>query len=220
MNTIHIQSYHFLGIKTRTKQGIEEKKMPNKGKTRFEEKEVFPGEKLAVIEEFNQGRGTYQNNGKVISEELGKTLHDLDDRAIKVDKSTPVLILPEDGMDVFAEVGSVARRDARVDIFRMDGKPIHPTTSGVIHISDMSRDYIKNIDSAVRNGDIIKAKLVNSKNNLNQLSLAGPEYGVVYSFCSRCGEVLNFTQGKLTCPTCTRVERRKVARTYGKEDLT
>ena len=194
--------------------------MPNKGKTRFEEKEVFPGEKLAVIEEFNQGKGTYQNNGEVISEELGKTLHDLEGRAIKVDKSTPVLTLPKNGMEVFAEVGSVARRDARVDIFRMDGNPIHPTTGGVIHISDMSRNYIKNIDSAVRNGDIIKAKLVNSKNNLNQLSLAGPEYGVVYAFCSRCGEVLDYSQGKLTCPSCTRIERRKVARSYGREDLT
>jgi exosome complex component CSL4 len=194
--------------------------MPKKGEKRFKEREVFPGEKLAVIEEYNQGKGTYQNNGRIFSEELGKTLHDINDRAVIVEKNTPELTLTEEGMVVFAEVGSVARRDARVDIFMMDGQKIHPTYSGVVHISDISRDYIKNIDSAIRNGDIIKAKIVNTKNNLNQLSLAGPEFGVVYAYCSRCGELLEYSQGKLNCPTCTRVERRKTARSYGKEDLT
>ena len=194
--------------------------MPKKGEKKFEEREVFPGEKLAVIEEYNQGKGTYQYNGRIFSEELGKTLQNVNDRAVTVEKSTPELALPVEGTVVFAEVGSVARRDARVDIFMMDGQRIHPTYSGVVHISDMSRDYIKNIDSAIRNGDIIKAKLVNTKNNLNQLSLAGPEFGVVYAYCSRCGELLEYSQGKLNCPTCTRVERRKVARSYGREDLT
>jgi exosome complex component CSL4 len=182
-------------------------------------KEVFPGEKLAVIEEYNEGEGTYNLDGEVRSAEIGVTQHDEASRSIAIDKKTPEIIVPEAQMEAVAEVGSVARRDARVDIFILDGRPVHPTYSGVIHISDISREYTKNIDMALRNGDIVKGKIVNVKNRLNQISLADPEYGVIYAYCTRCGGLLESDRGKLTCPDCGRVERRKTARGYGKEEL-
>ncbi len=183
------------------------------------EKEVFPGEKLAVIEEYNDGSGTYQEEGEIRSTAIGKTELDTERRALYVKKATPEIIVPENRMDVIAEVGSVARKDARIDIFMLDGKHIHPTYSGVIHISDISREYVKSIDSALRNGDIVKGKIVNVVNRLNQTSLEGPEYGVIYAYCSRCGGLLELKQGKLTCPDCGRTERRKTAKSYGTEKL-
>jgi exosome complex component CSL4 len=72
---------------------------------------------------------------------------------------------------------------------------------------------------ALRNGDTVKGRIVNVKNRLNQMSLAGNEYGVVYAFCSRCGGLLENKGGRLTCPDCGRVERRKTARSYGREEL-
>lgn len=188
-------------------------------KHEIEEKEVFPGERLAVIEEYNEGEGTYQSDGEVRSAEIGVTRHDEATRSVTVEKKTPEIIVPEEGMVAVAEVGSVARRDARVNIFMLNGRHIHPTYSGVIHISDISRDYTKNIDMALRNGDTVKGRIVNVKNRLNQMSLADPEYGVVYAYCSRCGGLLELDRGRLTCPDCGRVERRKTARSYGKEAL-
>lgn len=188
-------------------------------KHKIEEKEVFPGERLAVIEEYNEGEGTYQNDGEVRSAEIGVTRHDGATRSVAVEKKTPEIIVPREGMIAVAAVGSVARRDARVDIFMLDGRHIHPTYSGVIHISDISRDYTKNIDMALRNGDTVKGRIVNVKNRLNQMSLADPDYGVVYAYCSRCGGLLESDRGRLTCPDCGRVERRKTARSYGKEEL-
>jgi len=183
------------------------------------EKDVFPGEKLAVIEEYNDGPGTYQEEGEVRSTQMGKSKLNSERRAVYIKSKTREIIVPEKGMDVIAEVGSVARKDARIDIFMLDGKLIHPSIGGVIHISDISRDYIKNIDSALKNGDVVKGKLVNVVNRLNQTSLGGPEYGVVYAYCSRCGGLLEQNQGKLICPDCGRVERRKTAKSYGKEKL-
>jgi exosome complex component CSL4 len=184
-----------------------------------EEREVFPGDRLAVIEEYSEGGGTYQRDGDVRSAEIGVTRHDGATRSVAVEKKTPEIIVPKEGMVAVAEVGSVARRDARVDIFMLDGKLIHPTYSGVIHISDISRDYTKNIDMALRNGDVVKGRIVNVKNRLNQMSLARPEYGVIYAYCSRCGGLLENNRGRLTCPDCGRVERRKTARSYGREEL-
>jgi exosome complex component CSL4 len=184
-----------------------------------EGKEVFPGDKLAVVEEYGDGKGTYQLDGDVRSSEIGVTEIDAVTRSMLVKKRTHEILVPLEGMDVVAEVGSVARKDARVDIFMLDGKHVHPTYSGVIHISDISTDYVKNIDMALRSGDTVKGKLVNTKNRLNQITLAGPEYGVIYAYCSRCGGLLVRDGGKLTCPDCGRVERRKTARDYGKEEL-
>jgi exosome complex component CSL4 len=188
-------------------------------KPKIIEKEVFPGERLAVIEEYNQGEGTYQRDGEVRSAEIGVTRHNEATRSITIEKRTPEIIVPMEGMVAVAEVGSVARRDARVDIFMLDGRHIHPTYSGVIHISDVSRDYTKNIDMALRNGDTVKGRIVNVRNRLNQMSLADPDYGVIYAYCSRCGGLLELDRGRLTCPDCGRVERRKTARSYGKEEL-
>ena len=188
-------------------------------KPKIEEREVFPGDRLAVIEEYGEGEGTYQSEGDVRSAEIGVTRHNVATRSVAVEKKTPEILVPEEGMVAVAEVGSVARRDARVDIFMLDGRRLHPTYSGVIHISDISQDYTKNIDMALRNGDIVKGRIVNVKNRLNQMSLASPEYGVIYAYCSRCGGLLELDRGRLTCPDCGRVERRKTARSYGKEEL-
>ena len=188
-------------------------------KQRLEGREVFPGERLAVIEEYGDGEGTYEMDGDVRSAEIGVTRRSNASRSVEVKKKTPEIIVPEEGMVAVAEVGSVARRDARVDIFMLDGRLIHPTYSGVVHISDISREYTKNIDLALRSGDIVKGRIVNVKNRLNQMSLAGNDYGVVYAFCSRCGGLLENDRGRLTCPDCGRVERRKTARSYGKEEL-
>jgi exosome complex RNA-binding protein Csl4 len=46
------------------------------------EKNVFPGEKLAVIEEFNEGPGTYQEEGEIRSTEIGISKLDTDRRAL------------------------------------------------------------------------------------------------------------------------------------------
>ena len=182
-------------------------------------KNVFPGEELAVIEEYNKGEGSYQDNGLVRSEELGETRINKEKRALEVKKATKKLNLPVEGSIVIAEAGSVTRRDARVDIFRINGKKIEPTYTGLIHVNDVAREFDRDLEQGLRTGDIVRAVIANTKNRIIQLSLAAPEYGVVYAYCSRCGGILEMDKGKLTCPKCKRVERRQYAKSYGKEDI-
>jgi exosome complex component CSL4 len=188
-------------------------------KIRQRDRKVLPGEELGVIEEFVEGEGVYQDEGILRSEELGRAQFKIREHLVNIEKITPKVVIPEEGDNVIAEVGSVARNDARVDIFMVNGKMIHPSFGGVIHISDISKSYVKNIDRAMRSGDIIKAKVVNTKNRLNQLSMEGGEFGVIYAYCSRCGTLLEANKGRLNCPNCGRNERRQTAEGYGKEEL-
>jgi len=191
--------------------------MPKKA---MKEKAVLPGDKLSVIEVLQNGPGAYQHEGDIRSEELGNAHFDLKKRMVEVRKRTPELTLPREGLDVIAEVGSVMRRDARVDIFIIDGEAIASPYTGEIHISGVERQYAKDMTMAMRNGDTIKAKIINTKNRMIQLSVQGPEYGVIYAYCTRCGTLLELQGGRLQCSKCDRSERRKFASTYGKEDLT
>lgn len=191
--------------------------MPKKS---MKEKAVLPGDKLSVIEVLQNGPGAYQHEGDIRSEELGNAHFDLKKRMVEVRKRTPELTLPREGLDVIAEVGSVMRRDARVDIFIIDGEAIASPYTGEIHISGVERQYAKDMTMAMRNGDTIKAKIINTKNRMIQLSVQGPEYGVIYAYCTRCGTLLELQGGRLQCSKCDRSERRKFASTYGKEDLT
>ncbi len=186
---------------------------------KMKDKDVFPGEKLAVIEVLQSGPGAYQMDGDVRSEELGRAHYDFKDRRVKVDKKTRDLVLPLEGLDVMAEVGSVMRRDARVDIFRIDGKAVTKSWTGQIHINSVEREFSRDMAMAMKNSDIVKARIVNTKNKMIQLSVRGPEYGVVYGYCTRCGTLLELQQGRLGCSKCERGERRKIASTYGKEEL-
>jgi exosome complex component CSL4 len=188
-------------------------------KETLKDRDVYPGEKLAVIEVLQDGPGAYQQDGDVRSAELGKAHFHLDKRRVDVEKKTKELVLPIEGLEVMAEAGSVMRRDARVDIFIVDGKLIHEPYAGVIHISDVDREYVKDMGMAMRNGDIVKARIINTKNRMVQLSVMGPDYGVVYAYCSRCGALLEQRRNRLNCPKCDRIERRKIAKTYGREEL-
>jgi exosome complex component CSL4 len=188
-------------------------------KKKLNDRDVYPGDKLAVIEVLHDGSGTYQMDGDVRSAELGRAHFDLEKRQVGVEKRTKELVLPAEGLEVIAEAGSVMRRDARVDIFIIDGNRVHKPYTGVIHVGDVTRDYVKDMGMAMRNGDIVKAKIINTKNRIIQLSIRSPEYGVVYAYCSRCGTVLEQQGNRLHCPKCDRVERRKTARTYGTEEL-
>lgn len=180
---------------------------------------VYPGERLSVIEEFSDGSGSYERNGVVRATELGLVKYSLDKREVAVSKRTRELVLPREGLEVVGDVGTVQRRMVNVDVFIIGSNEIPSTYTGVIHISNVDSAYAKNLSLAVRSGDIVKARIINTKNRIVQLSIDGADYGVVYAFCSRCGAILEYHKTRLHCPSCGRVERRKVAKKYGVEKL-
>jgi len=188
-------------------------------KNAYKDKDVFPGEKLSVAEVMEEGLGSYQEEGDVRSAELGRAHYDLKNKTVEVKKKTPELNLPYEGLDVIAEVGSVMRRDARVDIIMIEGKKTTKAWTGEIHTYSVEREFSKDMAMAMRNSDIIRAKVINTKNRMIQLTVRGPEYGVIYAYCTRCGTLLELQRGRLNCPKCDRGERRKVASTYGREEL-
>ena len=190
----------------------------NKGRIKIE-KLILPGEKIGVIEEFLLGNGTYEEGGTIRSLILGDAKIDLEKKIAEVVPRTKPLIYPKEGSKVVGEVEEVKRPMASIDIFKVDEHLISAPLTGILHFSSMSREYTQHMALAVRESDIVKAKVINMKNRIIQLSVQEPEYGVIYAFCSKCGALLELKRTRLICPNCGRMERRKVSTLYGREAL-
>jgi exosome complex component CSL4 len=68
-------------------------------------------------------------------------------------------------------------------------------------------------------GDILRAKVISDKNRVLHLTTNDKDLGVVYAFCSRCGQSLAQKRFIMRCPECGNTERRKTASDYDKGEI-
>jgi len=180
---------------------------------------VLPGDWLGVIEEFSPNEGTYDEGGIIFASHAGIVLIDKVERRVKVIpfESHPFI---KKGSLVLGMVVNTGKILSMVDIARIGGKTLSSPYSGVIHVSQISNQFIDKPSDAFKIGDIVKARIIEVRSELIQLSTIGKNLGVVLAFCSKCGSPLDpKSNGVLTCSTCGNKEKRKISIDYGKSKL-
>lgn len=178
---------------------------------------VLPSDKLAVIEEYMPGEGTYADDeGYIRAAKVGYPIADKNFKTITVLHPLKKPFIPRYGMIVLGVITSVKEDLVFVDIIAdKDGKPFSGKYTGVIHLSQASKTFIKTIEDAFKLSDIVLAKILTDKLPPYQLTTKAPELGVIAAMCSKCGEVLvKRDENTLICPRCGNVEKRKVALGY------
>lgn len=178
---------------------------------------VLPSDKLAVIEEYMPGEGTYADNkGYIRAAKVGYPIADKNFKAITVLHPLKKPFIPRYGMIVLGIITSVKEDLVFVDIIAdKDGKPFSGKYTGVIHLSQASKTFIKTVEDAFKLSDIVLAKVLTDKLPPYQLTTKAPELGVIAAMCSKCGGVLaKRDENTLICPRCGNVEKRKVALGY------
>ena len=186
------------------------KELTNKG--------VVPGDALCVIEEFLPGSGTYEHhNGVVRAALVGSTIADLNTRVINVKPRIKEPILPRRGSIVYGIIVLIREEYAIVRLVSdVNGVKYHTVFTAILHISQVTDKFIKDLFEVLRMGDVVKAKVLNDSIPYN-ISIKDPKLGVVLAFCGKCGSLLKFESGDLLkCPVCGNSERRKVSIDYGK----
>ncbi len=183
------------------------------------EKEVFktPGEKVAVIEEFIAGPGTFIEEGDIRSKTVGYTIKDVHNKLVSIYPKRGNPIFPRKGSIIVGQVVTTQDKTSIIRILSVDKQPILGQLTGIIHISTVSSSYIRSMYEAVRPGDLIKAKVISNKNGVTHLSTIGKNLGVVQAFCLRCGNRLARRGRILSCSACSHVEEREITVDYGKE---
>ncbi len=179
---------------------------------------VVPGDQLCVIEELMPSYGTYEKEGIVYAAAPGTVSMDLKDRSIRVvsPDGTMKLALPIAGDILMGRITHAFDQRAEVLIVRRNDKDIHSGLLGEIHISNVTRRYVKSMLDVLKQNDIIRAVATNTHGIPVKLSLVGQELGVVFANCSKCGNPLTLTtHNNMFCLRCENRETREVASDYG-----
>ncbi len=179
---------------------------------------VVPGDQLCVIEELMPSYGTYEKEGVVYAAAPGTVSMDLKDRSIRVvsPDGTMKLALPIAGDILMGKVTHAFEQRAEVVIVRRNGKDIHSGIVGELHISNVTRRYVKSMLDVLKQNDIVRAVALNTHQIPVKISLVGQELGVVLANCSRCGNPLTLTShNNMFCLRCENRETREVTNDYG-----
>ncbi len=181
---------------------------------------VVPGDQLCVIEELSPSYGTYENEGIVYAAAPGAVSMDLKQRSISVLGTDGKMKLALPVMDdiVVGEVVNAYESRAEIAIVRINGEDIHSGIYGEIRISNVTRRFVKSMHDVMRGTDIVRAKAMNTHGIPSELTVVGPDLGVILANCSRCGNPLTLTtNNNMFCLRCENRENREVASDYGQQ---
>ena len=178
---------------------------------------VVPGDRLGVIEEFTSGSGTYIENGIIHSKITGCTLLDMLNKEVSVFPLVKAATVPQVGSIVTGLVTDVKSKNAILTIFQVGDKKISGAFKGMLHISGVSRGFVDNMFNVCKAGDIMRAKVISTKNRSVFLATTDRDLGVISAQCSLCGHALQRENRGLSCSNCGNVERRKTPPDYGKD---
>jgi len=176
---------------------------------------VLPGEMIGTSEEFLPGEGTFEENGKIFSKNVGTLEINEKEKTVNVKTVNPPVVL-KNGDIVIGTIRDVKSMMAIVDVEKVVGKNRRITGEniGAVHISKIASGYVKDVGSECRMNDVIRAKVIQTVPSL-QLSMVGPEFGIVRAVCEKCRMPLEKDEDKLFCRHCERTETRKIANDYG-----
>lgn len=177
---------------------------------------VLPGEPLGVIEEFIPDAGTYVKDGVIHSKVVGRALIDYLNKRVSVFPTRGAKV-PKIGSIVVGQASNVQTQLAAVRIFKIGKHMLSGFFTGILHVADAHMRFVDSMFDVCKPGDIVRAKVACEKNRIYHLTTKDRSLGVVYAFCSRCGDVLQQKgRGGLQCQRCGNVEKRKTAIDYGK----
>ena len=174
--------------------------------------ETLPGDKIAVIEEYEGGDNTFEDGHNVRSTTVGNTAIDKKNRVAEVEKLSS-LGMPEVNDLVIGTVVAVMSSMIAVSIDYINNVR---TKSNVECICQTRHIRKKNV--ALLN-DIVALRITARKNGTIHATISEPELGVLYSKCKKCGGGVIPMRDAIKCTECNWIDERKLSNGFGKENF-
>ena len=122
--------------------------------------EVFPGDEVAVEEEYLAAEGTFAKNGKIYASQIGVLELNDEECIARVISPNPPNIL-KTGDVVYAIIADIRKTMATADVVAKEGteRGIGGETYATIHVSKISPNYTDDVGKELRKGDYIRARV-------------------------------------------------------------
>jgi exosome complex component CSL4 len=179
---------------------------------------VTPGEKVAVIEEFNSGAGTYLKESDVRSLQVGEILQNLSERSISIKNPNIKDRIPQPGDIITGVVETAQTKTANIRIESINHKLSTAGFTGMLQfMSPQSGGRRVKRDTICRVGDVVRALVFSDTNSIIHLSIDRSDFGVIKGTCSFCGGSFVRFGERLKCVDCGFVEERRLSSEYGNQ---
>ena len=150
---------------------------------------VMPGDELAVIEEFESGKGTYEIKGQIRASVLGETTVDNKKKFIQINKSIKRSLLPKEN----DQVEGILETEKFLRIRKINGEMSFSYLTGL-----MERTKMVDISAT----DYIRATVISLMNGVIHTAIRQENDGVIKSKCLSCaGKVIKVQRG-VKCIEC------------------
>ncbi len=175
-------------------------------------KQALPGDKIAIIEEFETGQNTFDDGHSIRSSVVGMPEFDKTNRVAKISEiKTPAV--PIKGDVIIGNVSALMNNMFAINILYINGKPTH---SG-LEVICQARGAKKRI--LVRVSDVAMAKVINLLNGVIHATIGEPELGVLFSRCNKCAGNVVPLGSNVKCVDCGYIEERKLSTKFGNGDF-
>ena len=176
------------------------------------QKPTLPGDKVAIIEEFETGANTFDDGQSIRSLVVGVTEFDKANRVAKINEIKKPGV-PKVGDVIIGNVSALMNNMFAINILYINGKPNH---SGLECICQ-ARGAKKRILARV--SDIITAKIISLLNGVVHATINESELGVLFTQCNKCGSKIVSLGSNVKCVDCGYIEERKLSTKFGNSDF-
>ena len=176
------------------------------------QKPTLPGDKIAIIEEFETGENTFDDGQSIRSLVIGTSEFDKTNRIVKINEMRKPAVAQVDDT-ITGNISALMNNMFAINILYINGKPTH---SGLECICQ-ARGAKKRI--MVRVGDIVSAKIISHLNGVVHATISEPELGVLFTQCNKCGAKVISMGSSIKCVDCGYIEERKLSNRFGNSDF-
>ena len=173
---------------------------------------VLPGDKIAIMEEYETGKNAYDDGHTIRATVIGQSEIDKKGRVVNV-KNHKSISIPENGDIVIGTVEAVMGSMIAVLINYINSKPVKSQVECIC----ATRSIRKRNVALVK--DLVKLKIIGHLNGAIHATMQEPELGVLFTKCRKCGMDVKPLRDIVKCIECGWTDDRKLSNDFLKSDF-
>ena len=173
---------------------------------------VLPGDKIAIIEEYESGNNACDDGHIVRAAVIGQSEIDKKDRVVNVKNHKPISV-PEKGDIVIGTVEAVLGSMIVVLINYINSKPVKSQVECICATRSLRKKNVALVK------DLVKLKIIGHLNGAIHGTIQDPELGVLFTKCRKCGMDVKPLRDIIKCIECGWTDDRKLSSDFLKSDF-
>ncbi len=169
---------------------------------------IFPGDRIASIEEYEAGHNAFDDGNDVRATVVGTVEIDKKERIIHV-KHSGVISIPKVGDIVTGKVTAVFGAMLAVSIDYINGKPKSSHVECICSTRNLRKKRIALVN------DIVCVKIISHLNGAIHATIKEPQFGVLFTKCVKCGRKVIQMRDAVKCTECSWIDERKLSSDFG-----